>query len=92
MTGELLHRTVLPVLPDMEDGFVEPPVINDICIDYDGRRSVRGVIARQYDVSGVHGWIHSLCGSPGKGHLSRELRDLQTSLGLGEEGGGERSA
>lgn len=38
MTGELLHRTVLPVLPDMEDGFVEPPVINDICINYDGKR------------------------------------------------------
>ena len=70
MTGELLHRTVLPVLPDMEDGFVEPPVINDICINYDGRHSVYGMMDRQYDVPGLHGRLHSLCGAPGKGYQS----------------------
>ena len=28
MTGEVLHKTVLPVLPDTEDDF--------ICVNYDG--------------------------------------------------------
>ncbi|KAK8793979.1 hypothetical protein WA171_003106, partial [Blastocystis sp. BT1] len=35
MTGEKLHETVLPVLPDTEEGLVEAPVIRDICINYD---------------------------------------------------------
>lgn len=37
MTGELLHETVLPVLPDIEDDYTEAPVIHDICVNYDGR-------------------------------------------------------
>ena len=37
MTGEKLHETVLPVLPDSEEGIAEAPVIRDICINYDGR-------------------------------------------------------
>lgn len=36
MTGELLHKAVLPVLPDVEEGFAVAPVINDICVNYDG--------------------------------------------------------
>lgn len=36
MTGELLHETVLPVLPDFEEGIAEAPIVHDICIDYDG--------------------------------------------------------
>ena len=36
MTGEVLHKTELPVLPDTEDEFIQPPVINDICVNYDG--------------------------------------------------------
>ena len=41
MTGELLHETVLPVLPDIEEGYAEAPVIHDICVNYDGRSNER---------------------------------------------------
>ena len=41
MTGELLHETVLPVLPvlpDFEEGIAEAPIVHDICINYDGTK------------------------------------------------------
>ena len=39
MSGERLHETILPVLPDTEEGMIEAPVIRDICINYDGGRA-----------------------------------------------------
>lgn len=50
MTGEKLHETVLPVLPDTEEGLVEAPVIRDICINYDGGECGHHIIPREYDV------------------------------------------
>ena len=50
MTGEKLHETVLPVLPDTEEGLVEAPVIRDICINYDGGQCRYHIILREYDI------------------------------------------
>ena len=36
MTGELLHQSTLPVLPDIEVSDIETPVVKDICMNYDG--------------------------------------------------------
>ena len=37
MTGELLHQSTLPVLPDIEASDIETPVVKDICMNYDGK-------------------------------------------------------
>ena len=40
MSGERLHETILPVLPDTEEGMIEAPVIRDIGSNYDGGRGL----------------------------------------------------
>ncbi|CBK23879.2 uncharacterized protein [Blastocystis hominis] len=59
MTGELLHQSTLPVLPDIEASDIETPVVKDICMNYDGRRD-RSVRCRFHAVRWLPRWISPL--------------------------------